>query len=470
MNHVVMIAYGFPPEGNAGVYRPLRFVRQLPKMGWAASVISAIPSQYERYDPQLLSMVPSETEVLRVKGYDQWQAFQSWRARRTQNPKDGVPAHTREAKHSHVRSWIRETVHNAEACWYHPDMTQPWIPIAVEETVKLCERIGAKVMWATAPPVSSFCVAERASRRTGVPYVLDFRDPMTIVPTDFESIRPAWAVRLDRRRMFRLLQGAQAVIFRHAMDAECFWRAYPKAMEAGSIHLIPNGYEGEVEDLAVEKREKCRLVYIGTLWPYRYDTLLQALRSLKQTDPGQAKQLSILFVGDNAEVVCNEAHDLGISEMIEVKGFTKQAQLVGLLRQADALLVLGQIPTIRGYELRSPSKLFSYLKAGRPIVGILPSDETKNILKRIGILTIADVDSVPDIVRVLRQILDRWDAGALSSLVPDPKACKAYSAEVQTAALEHALNGIPPQEPFVPGTVQVPLSLQNYIGKDGWQT
>jgi hypothetical protein len=40
MKSVVMIAYFFPPEGNVGSYRPLRFARHLPFFGWQPTVIS----------------------------------------------------------------------------------------------------------------------------------------------------------------------------------------------------------------------------------------------------------------------------------------------------------------------------------------------------------------------------------------------------------------------------------------------
>src|SRR5919109_3730988 len=84
MRSVIMIAYSFPPEGNAGVYRPLRFVRHLPAMGWNASVISLDTHCYERYDPGLLSLVPSVTEVVRVRSHDLWQSIQARRAQRLQ--------------------------------------------------------------------------------------------------------------------------------------------------------------------------------------------------------------------------------------------------------------------------------------------------------------------------------------------------------------------------------------------------
>ena len=62
-----------------------------------------------------------------------------------------------------------------------------------------------------------------------------------------------------------------------------------------------------------------------------------------------------------------------------------------LERQAGPLLILGRPATMKGYELFAGAKLFGYLKAGRPIVGILPEDETKNILRRLGVSTLASL-------------------------------------------------------------------------------
>src|SRR6476659_1189768 len=81
MNSVLMIAYGFPPEGHAGVFRPLRFARNLPSFGWNVTVISAGGVQYHRYDPELLAQVPPGTAVIRpVASDDLWQRIQHRRA------------------------------------------------------------------------------------------------------------------------------------------------------------------------------------------------------------------------------------------------------------------------------------------------------------------------------------------------------------------------------------------------------
>ena len=55
MKSVVMIVHEFPPEGSAGVYRPLRFVRHLPSEGWRPVVIAGDPDCCQRTTPDCWS-------------------------------------------------------------------------------------------------------------------------------------------------------------------------------------------------------------------------------------------------------------------------------------------------------------------------------------------------------------------------------------------------------------------------------
>jgi hypothetical protein len=331
----------------------------------------------------------------------------------------------------------------------------------------MCAKRKPRVILATGGPWSSFIVAERASQRTGVPYVLDFRDSWTLTQDPFEARRPVWATRLDRRTLHRLFEGAQAVILRYETEAECYVRAYKAALDVSKIHLIPNGYEGTIDEFVVPGGDQCTILYTGTLSDYRYDTLLQALHQFKKSDFARAKRLRLLFVGDGMEGLASEAAALGLSDSVAIAGTTPHATIIRLQQEAHALLMLERKPT-KGYELLAGAKLFGYLKAGRPIVGVLPSGEAKKILQRVGVSTIADVDSPSEIIAVLRQILDAWAAGMLASLVPDRTACEVYSSQRQTATLVRVLEGAPAVEPFVPGLLEVPPSLQRDIGERGW--
>jgi hypothetical protein len=472
MKSVVMIAYNFPPEGNAGAFRPLRFVRHLTSKGWRPTVITHETEMYERYDLSLLGLVPKGIEVIGVRNRDLWQAFQNRRGRgiqeRVLNSAAETAARIQAGHHHPVRSFIRELVHRVEAWCYHPDEAMSWIRPAVKAIMQVCVAIKSDVIWASGPPWSSFIVAGRASHRSGVPYVLDFRDSWTMNYTQLERKRPAWAKELDRRTLRKLLRGSRAVIFRSDTEAECFWRAYYGALEASKIHIIPNGYEGAVEEFAAADGDKCEILYTGTLSDYRYDTLLQAICFIKQSSPAVADQLHFHFVGEGTEALGKDAAALGLTGIVTTSGPVSQHKIVRLSRNVHAFLMLERPATMRGHELLAGAKLFGYLKAGRPIVGILPSCEARKVLEGVGVSTLADVDSISDIVGVLCGLHNAWSNGTLVELAPDRVACKTYSAERQTEALTRALEGRLPAKVFVPGSVDIPRSLQNDIGREGW--
>ena len=467
MKSVVMIAYDFPPEGSAGVYRPLRFVRHLPGVGWQPTVVAADKTQFKRYDPGLLAFVPDQVEVVRVPGEDVWQRFQAWRARRTlRRPSGGYPENVSEIHEdqpSSIRSCLRSFVRKVEPWYYYPDWEMPWIKPAVRATVKVCQRVNPKVIWVTGNPWSSFVVARKVSLQTGVPYVLDFRDSWMLSHWPFESNRPEWAKRRDQRLLFHLFKEAQAVTFRFHSEAECYWRACPGALEASRIHIIPNGFDGTIEEYnPTANQATCVILYAGTITlPYRYDTLLEGLSLLKKSSPDLANHLQVRFIGEGTDALARAARVLGVSDQVKAMSTGSYAEVCRLQGEADALLLLGLIPK-KGFELCG-SKVFSYLKAGRPIIGIAPQDEMRNVLHRVGVRTIADIDSPSEITTVFRQVLEAWQEGTLSSLVPDRKSCETYSAEQQTSAMVRALEALPPAEGFVPGAVEIPRSLRGEI-------
>lgn len=465
---LVMIVYAFPPEGCAGVYRPLRFLRHLSKMGWSTTVISADPYDYERYDPDLLKMVPTETEVVRVRGKDMWQAVQTWRARRIQEKIAAAPADTaneiRASHYSSLRSSIRKTVRTAEAYYYHPDLAKRWIRPAVKATAEVCARRQPDVIWATAAPISAWVVARQVAEQTAVPYVLDLRDPLGLSYYDPEVPQPRWVKRRIRRTMYQLFAGARSVVFLFDTVAETYCRLFSGALDARKIHIIPNGYEGAISEFAPNTENKFTVLYTGTVTSYRYDTLLQALASFKKADPRKATTtLRFRFIGEGMDDLAKQAAMLGLSDIVATSAPTSHAEITRLEREADAFLVLGRLSTIKGHELFAGAKVFSYLKANRPILGVLPQDETRKILKQVGISTIADAGSPADIESTVRRLLDAWSEKTLPLLLPDRAKCEVYSAERQTEALVRALEGLSPAEPFSPGMVDIPPSLQDEL-------
>jgi len=446
---IIMIAYYFPPEGNAAVYRPLRFLKELVSQGWRATVISCEPYKYERHDPTLLSQVPPLTPIIRVKGRDPWRAMQSWRELRLASKlASSSVEEVRQVLAGHHASWrtrLREGVRLLEACVYRPDLAMPWIGPTTREAIAACQRNRPDVMWATIGPLSSGVVAYRASIATGIPYVLDFRDPWGLGYYPEERKRPGWAKRIDDQIMSRMFKQAQAVVFLFESVAESYLQTFPGSLDKTKIHIIPNGFEGEVEAFAQVPSERCIVLYAGMLSSYRYDTLLEGLVQLRHKDQRNAARLHLRFVGEGLRELSERVERLGLRDVVEILPPTSSAEVRRLQQEAHALLILGRNPQRTGHELVAGAKLFGYLQAGRPIIGVVPHDETRRILNQVGSVLIADADAPEEVATVFGQLLDAWSNRTLERFVPNRAACQGYSCSRQISNLIAALNGMSPE-------------------------
>src|SRR5215813_1217006 len=227
-----MVMQAFPPEGSAGVYRPLRFLRQLSKNGWSPTAVCADTHTYERYDPDLIELVPAETEVIRVRGgHDLWRAVQAWRGQRIQKKISGEPPGTANrilaSHHMPVRSSIRRAFRMAEAYYYQPDLMKHWIRPAVKATLEVCARKRPDVIWATAAPISAWVVAHEVLRHTAIPYVLDLRDPLGLLSHYDPEVPHLESVeRRLRSTMYQLFKEAQSVVFLFDTVAESYHRVF----------------------------------------------------------------------------------------------------------------------------------------------------------------------------------------------------------------------------------------------------
>jgi hypothetical protein len=59
-----------------------------------------------------------------------------------------------------------------------------------------------------------------------------------------------------------------------------------------------------------------------------------------------------------------------------------------------------------------PAKIYEYLRAGKPILGLTdPLGDTADVLRRAGLHDIARLDSVEEIAQVLPRLVQAWRAG-----------------------------------------------------------
>ena len=172
----------------------------------------------------------------------------------------------------------------------------------------------------------------------------------------------------------------------------------PGALKSNEIHIIPNGYEGTIETISGGARRSMHdsLHRNGRSLPLRHVSrgVISSSRApfrLKR----DVLQGGVRWRGSRAELSRRPRH-VALTEIVETMGPVPSREVDRLQREAHALLLLGVKP-YQGYELCG-SKVFGYLKAGRPILGILPADESRKVLERVGVSTIANIDSPEEIV------------------------------------------------------------------------
>src|SRR5215831_3848014 len=148
MNRVLMIAFHYPPcAESSGVHRALKFSRYLRDAEWDPVVLTVHPRAYERATAHQLREIPAGTPVHRAFALDA-------------------------SRHLSFRGTFPRFM-------ALPDRWANWWLSAVPAGLRLIRRHRPQVIWSTYPVATAHLIGLTLHRLTGLPWVADFRDPMT---------------------------------------------------------------------------------------------------------------------------------------------------------------------------------------------------------------------------------------------------------------------------------------------------
>ncbi len=329
---VLILTYHFPPSGAVAVYRVLGLVRYLPRCGWETVVVAPPHLPGEPVDEELTARVPAETAVCRVP-------FPTSRVLRC----CGQYA-------PHLLWFIRARA-------------------AAERAIR--EHRPAAVL-TTSPPHRLHLLGLWLSRRRGLPWLADFRDPLV-------SGRSRGAGSFVQRRLgWRweevVLRNAAAVVANTPGAAASLQEAHPR--HADKIVAIPNGFDPE-NFTALPRRSPSGplcILHAGELYNGRDPRpLLDALQGLRSAVPGEEPPFRLRLLGratDSRYDLAEEIRRRGLEGIIDLLGQVTYDRALEEMQRADVLLLLNP-PDSR---ISIPAKLFEYLGAGRPILALARPD------------------------------------------------------------------------------------------------
>ncbi|MGD8414509.1 MAG: hypothetical protein PVF33_09765, partial [Candidatus Latescibacterota bacterium] len=169
MKRLLMIVPFFPPMAGGGVYRPLSFVKYLPEYGWRITVVAPRGDAFWIRDERLVGQIPDSCEVIRTDTL----SGQAMMARLRGPGGSGSKVRPSQKRSSAGFSAARRIA----SLFLVPDSYAGWRPFAVKAATAAIESGRFDALYSTSPPESSHLAALSVQRRSGLPWVADFRDP-----------------------------------------------------------------------------------------------------------------------------------------------------------------------------------------------------------------------------------------------------------------------------------------------------
>jgi hypothetical protein len=414
---ILMIAFHYPPiQGSSGVHRTLSYSRYLPDHGWQPVVLTVTPKTYSATDPGQYSRIPPNVLVERVFALD---------SARDLSFRGAFPG------------WLAV-----------PDRWISWWPGAVARGLRLIRRHRPQMIWSTFPIATAHLIGLSLHRVSGVPWVADFRDPMTEEHPDTGQEFPSDpAVRRAYRWIERsAVRHCSRAVFTTPGTAEMYAERFsdvPRSRWA----VIPNGYEEESFAKAQCKLDGVRagngrieLLHSGVLYPDFRDPkyFFEALAELRSRGEIDHSTLRVVLRGSGHESLYRSyVKELGIADIVSLEDQIPYEQALAEMLGTDGLLIF----QASACNWQIPAKLYEYLRARRPILAFTdPDGDTARLLRSEGIQTIVPIDSKEQIARALGSFLRMIREGGAH--VPNASRVERHSRRLRTAELAALLDSV----------------------------
>jgi glycosyl transferase family 4 len=452
---VLLIAYHFPPlKGSSGMQRTLRFAQHLPKYGWRPIVLSINPRAYEETAQVAGNELPAGLAVHRAFGFN---------------------AATQLALFGRYPKALAL-----------PDRWATWRFWAVPKALKIIREEGVDAIWSTFPVSTAHLIGLELAKRTGLPWIAEFRDPMwqhdwppdptaNRVWLDLEHkifARADWtvftapsAIDLYGER-FPQVAAERRVLIENGFDEETFRRAeeskagQPVASSAAPMRATSaplahadapmrattaataasSAASRAISHPAEGTRTASRpitLLHSGIIYRSERDPtqFFAAVASLKKQGRISANRLQILLRASGAE--SNYTADLQRLDIADIVKLEPPIDYMSALREmlaVDGLLIL----QAANCNAQVPAKLYEYLRARRPILALTdPAGDTARTLDKAGSGLIARLDNVAEIEAALPQFIAQIESDTARVLTRD--AVARYSRAAKTEELARLL-------------------------------
>jgi glycosyltransferase involved in cell wall biosynthesis len=388
----------------------LKFVKYLPDCGYLPVVLTIEAPDDRRWTPKdqaLMDEVPEQVRIHRVSIPDE----------------------------VHVPGKLERAAR--ELLGMRSRFGRTWMNRVIEAGSRIAEEEKPDLIFVTMSPFDGADACAEISRRTGIPWIADLRDPWAL--DEFQLHRTRWHRELEKSQMAKSLESAALIIMNTPEAARRVKEELPR-LRASKVVSLTNGYDaedftGEVEAIGggkfnivhsgyfhaesglVERARQRQFRLLGRTipgverLPRSHYYLLQALERWLKEEPGIIDDVRMHCVGvlsksDQALIDVSPAKPLFVCS-----GYLSHAECLRFVRGADLLfLPMHKMPAGMKAGL-VPGKTYEYMAAGRPVLATLPESDARDFLTQAGSGFFAAPGDVPDLLAALKERYAKWKTG-----------------------------------------------------------
>ena len=428
MKRVLVIAYYWPPSGGSGVQRWVKFVKYLTGYGWEPVVFAPEGADYPSLDPSFEAEVPPSVEVLRGSIWEPYAAYRKLTgAKSTQVTEISSGPKTWKQR---LSLWIRANI-------FVPDPRVGWVKPSVKQLRKYLEEKPVDVIVTTGPPHSVHLIGQQLHRETGIPWIPDFRDPWSRMY--YLKYLP-----MTGRTWRKLRHQEQTVLDECSTVLTCTQLVQEEfaAQTRTPVACITNGYDEE--DFAAPAPAADSHFNLTHTGLFAADgnplQLWKVLGEMAAGSPSFREALRLRLVGKVDREVLEAIQEQGLEANVVAIGYCDHATAVHEQRAASLLLL--PLRNDAQYRPILPGKLFEYLAARRPVLGIGQEDGAMaRVLRETAAGTTIDWEDAP----ALRSFLEAaWQAHCAGGIPPTEGDIGPYSRRATARALAQLLESVTP--------------------------
>lgn len=274
-----------------------------------------------------------------------------------------------------------------------------WSRAAVRKALEIARGLPRGVVIATSPPASALLAGGAIARQLGWPLILDYRDPWSAYdwPDWHRGGLAQWiATRLESR----LVRQSAARVLNTPDMRKWFERWFPFAPRPRN-QVVPNGFDSVPAGAAPPEDGPLRILHAGEVYGSRsLVPLLRAIQRLETRHP--ERPIRVTTFGHLPTAEWQRIRDAGLDHLVDERARVPFAALFPELQRAHVLLAL----VSEHMTYSTPYKVYDYMAAGRPILGLAPRGAAlRELLADSGAGDSADAQDIGEIEAALERCL-----------------------------------------------------------------